>query len=915
MDEEHYSKEIDGLRAEIHRNPFEPTKYDRLIEVLRQNGNNSDGIEVKRAKSQYFMPSPKEVSEWINDLNSIEDYVDRTTSVIAFYRQLILDYPVAEYWTRYVSFALELFKESNELISEQSLGKLITQALLEVVYDFNNGKIWSLVLSFFTSAYETSKEASDLKRLNELHLKRLSFCHKGLDDSFSEYSAFISKFDNENYDKCMIAANKIYSKTTKRQKHVEAYEIPLANSPKDAGLWIRYLENAALFSDDSRQISSIFWRSLVNGNSSTGTKNEWILVWLTYIYQLYEMEVEGQDLEEVLNKFIRCYPFSAIGYAEYIRNCETFINGEDKFVIMKSRVNEIDLMHKNSYSEWEVIALAILSFEFHQVLRQKNLDFVQYIYEDAIAYVDFAVKDNNDIFHSVEKLAVSIFEELDDIDQAQLVVQTLLKNFKDQCEVWLYAYEFEKRHGFSYQDISALLNEAASFAASLDWPERIIQEWLLYEQVYGDFFVYRESLTRANKILKELRSEDRKNQRIKRKLEDEAVDKEELRNAKSRKRTNSEEEPKRSRESFSIKVSGLPSDYNLESVAKFFEDCGTIRSIEKFEEKDGSSNALLEFSSEPEVFAALTKDKKRIEGNEIAVKRLLGCTLWINNFPPSWTKLQIRDLIDIMKVPFDVRFPSQVGKKARRFCYVEFTKHEDALKARDLFKNKELHDDVSKRLYNLTAEISSPPTAKKSQNISNKEIYVSNLDFKTVDENTLQNFFQSCGEIVKITLPVSTKKHSSGMKNGGFGFIRFADESDVEKALELNNKTLEKRQINIQRISNSQKDPSYFSDDRSISLLNLQSSTSAQQLQSYLVKNVGPVSGIEMYPKISLALVEFQKVSDSGRASLLLSSAKFDSYMLEVGLKADLIEKLNPNQKQTSSKNKRMIPPMLQRRR
>ena len=91
--------------------------------------------------------------------------------------------------------------------------------------------------------------------------------------------------------------------------------------------------------------------------------------------------------------------------------------------------------------------------------------------------------------------------------------------------------------------------------------------------------------------------------------------------------------------------------------------------------------------------AALTKDKKRVQGHEVAVHLAWKSTLYITNFPEGADDTFIRTLfgkvrwsgycqctcllmtVDCLQYGeiFDVRWPSKKFKSTRRFCYLQYT--------------------------------------------------------------------------------------------------------------------------------------------------------------------------------------------------------------------------------------------------
>ena len=81
----------------------------------------------------------------------------------------------------------------------------------------------------------------------------------------------------------------------------------------------------------------------------------------------------------------------------------------------------------------------------------------------------------------------------------------------------------------------------------------------------------------------------------------------------------------------------------------------------------------MEFADSSSVPAALTKDKKRIDGVEVAVHLAWQSTLYVTNFPENVDDAGIREIFGKYGELFDVRWPSKKFKNTRRFCYVQYT--------------------------------------------------------------------------------------------------------------------------------------------------------------------------------------------------------------------------------------------------
>lgn len=926
--------EIHNLKEQLSEWPYDSNNHDKLIDTLRidRKERTQEIHEARQNKAQYFSLTTRDIISWLEDLQVLEDNNTRIKSIFEFYRIVIHDYPTAEYWKRYLDFVLNNYNDKQNVISDITIKELFKDALNDTVHDFKNSNcIWEIVLTFFNNALDCSGSEADFDTLLKLHLKRISYPHESIRESFSQVSSLISKYDSKNYERHMLAANKVFSKTLKSQRYYEEFEIEIKEDPKNLKVWIDYMELVNKYAKGIDEVSVIFYRAISSDGNNSDADPRWLSIWLAYIYILYQKEIDAKSiaLEPVLFKFVRSYPGSAVSYAEYIRNCPIFENGIELFKAVKSRALGLDIMHSNNYDDWKILALAILSYEFSLIKGGENIDMVSDLYTDAAEYVDIALENNNDVFHSVEKLVVSIYETLDDPEMARKVLANLTDNFGDQCEVWLYLYEFERRNNSGYEVISKLLERAVDSSKKLDWPERIIQEWLSYEQINGDIHSYERALIKVDKVIREMSLkrlqmqeafENESTETGKRSIDYEEKDE----RSSKRQRHDALNESTRNREEYSIKVSNLPQNISEKKLELFFKDCGIPKEIKLFQEKSNTPEAILEWTDSREVFASLTKNMKLIDGHEVSVVRVLESTLWVSNFPPSFSHERVKNMFDQIGTVVSIRFPSLKLNQSRRFCYIEYGSTELAHLAILKYQGKVLEDEMSKKEYRLIVEISKPNSKKNKADSSafEREIYVQNLNFKSTTESGLEELFQKVGTIESIKIPLNEKMKNQGNINNGYAFVVFKSEVAAKNALQLNGTTLNDRKIRVsqsqsKRNNRHENDPlsitNQFEELNTISIFNVNDTINRDQMTAFLTKRVGPVRHVEVFPKQEAALAEFELASDAGKASMILTTEEYEGRFLQVGLKSDLNRILNGTNIPTK-KQKLMIPPTLQRK-
>ncbi|CAH6722848.1 hypothetical protein CLIB1444_11S02520 [[Candida] jaroonii] len=866
---------LQELKQRVSTEPFNLSYHDELIDVLRLNRKLECQalFSARLNKHKYFLIDQTDINAIIEELLTIEDSTLRNQLLDEFYDYLLKELPTVEFWLKYLEFCLKTKDIDDIQIT-------FIKALNDTVHDFaHSNLIWEKVLAFFAQMYEKSGDEDDLERLWKLYIKRISFPHKTLDESFSETSKFVTNHFQDNYDQYMSAAQKIYSDTNKKQEYYQIHEWNINKDPTNGLLWSNYITEISRYATSPKQVSIIFYRSLLSGD------NSWVSVWITYIYNLY---TTGNDVTEVLPKFVKAFPNSCISYAEMIRNISLF---PQEYELLRERIEYLDLMRQNSYDDWKVLALAILS-------HGKSSD---NIHKDIETFFTFAIEENMDIFHSVEKLTISILEFRDEIQLAVQYLKRLLNKFIDSTELWVFTFEFYKRHGFPYEDISQLFEWAVESANVLDWPERLIQEQLGYEQVYGTPESYRKALVKADKTIRTILENKVEEESKKRPLEDDF---------QPNKRT--KVEPTRNREQLKVKVTGLTSKITEKKLVNFFKDCGDINDIIIFT-KDDEYQSVIEFDSEQAVFAALTKTFKAIDESKVTVKRLMNCIIWTTNFPPSMDESKLKELFQQCGKILSVRFPIQTTKKVRRFCYVEFDEPESAQVALHL-NGKQLTDDLDGKTYKLIVKLSDTDSKDKKQNIAKREIHISNVDFK-VNEDKIKQFFEQFGTIESITLPLTQEMRSKGFNNGGYGFIVFKSETSATEALQFDGKKFENRTINIKpsKKLNTDVDLRSFDEEKSVVVVGIDNTTTKEQIQLFIKEKVTLPEKILQFPDHQAVIVQFSSIADSGKASLKLETESFKGKKLEIITKRQLQSKI---QNKTQPKVKGyFIPPSIRRKR
>lgn len=174
--------------------------------------------------------------------------------------------------------------------------------------------------------------------------------------------------------------------------------------------------------------------------------------------------------------------------------------------------------------------------------------------------------------------------------------------------------------------------------------------------------------------------------------------------------------------------------------------------------------------------------------------------LYVGNIPRTLTNDDLHKIVqehasvDKTEVMYD-----KYSGRSRRFAFVTMKTVEDANAAIEKLNGTEIGGRQVK--VNLTEK---PLASLDSALVQTEEsefidspykVYVGNLA-KTVTTDTLKDFFAEKGKV----LSAKVSRVPGTSKSGGFGFVTFSSEDDVEAAISsLNNEVLEGQKIRVNK--------------------------------------------------------------------------------------------------------------------
>ncbi|KAF8908958.1 hypothetical protein CPB84DRAFT_1766490 [Gymnopilus junonius] len=787
-------------------------------------------------------------------------------------------------------------------------------------------------------ASDQSEKPALVEHVQRLLLDRLRQPHSNIEETFQSYSSFTTNYlPAQDYESLLVATSKIRGqglKAFERRERLEAAITQTGNSLDSFNQYIgheRRAKNPDLFVTRGVHERAIAETARRRFAGEPGAEEALRLFWTSYCDAMRIMDF-GIELElDIYRRAVRSVPGSGEVWSRYIRFLERLNSSEEVpegiETVPETYNKAIDAKLVPSDVEQLVpLVLARGGYEKRLLEADKGdentLPTLVGVLESGIemAHQAFYASASKTIDAKLrlEKFLASIYENVGLADSVFQVWKAAAEHSRSNYQIWLQYTDALIKH----QKFDEARDEFSKVhSKQLDWPEAIWEAWISFEHLHGDLeqinacldkietAQYQTNMRRSREAAKaayemQILTEAQTSLPVAEapipeapvtETADNAMEVDQQQPKKGTKRSVEEDQSpvtnkkakieqkapplKRDRENSTVFVADLPQGTADEDLQKLFKDCGRIREI-KFTKLESALVATVEFFDRDNVPAALTKDKKRIHGQEISVHLAWKSTLYVTNFPESADDPSMRDLFGKYGIIFEIRWPSKKFKATRRFCYVQYTSPDAAQSALELH-GRELEPNLPLNVY-----VSNPERRKErtDQDANEKEVYVAGLSRYTTKAD-LEKLFSTYGPVKDVRMALE----DSGLARG-FAFIEFEEVKDAQNALSANNFELKKRRIAVTladpRVRARHKSELGLSRvaevrSRSIRIKNLPPSTQEGLLQQVLEK-FAPVKRVEVFLDKREAIVELENPAEAGKLLLRTDPIVFEGNALEL---------------------------------
>ncbi|KAI8324054.1 hypothetical protein GQ54DRAFT_81750 [Martensiomyces pterosporus] len=484
---------LEELPGKLEKNVYDYETYTQWIGLLRAVGDTAS-LRVAREHMHSALAAPEDFwVEWIGDErcqpDSLHD-VEKLKQIKHIFERAVREYMSVPMWQRYVSFVEELNGASDSdtrLAAAEAFGsidfctRVLQQAVGETCAHYQQSQeIWIKYKEHIERAIEASDEDKEelIDLLQTVFLERLGQPHAALEETFSLYSGFITRYKNDSYEEQMVHANRIFSNAKQQCSTRDHFEAELMESDEcwsDYSAYIDRLRRSG--SADSKEISTLYERALVKGYYSAN-------IWDEYITYVCDVAKDDQTAMRVAGRAIRNCPWSGKLWAQIISL--TFAqDGQQQALAVYARALTT---HALEYSMAELaqaataaVTITRLAFQHGSGTGASTLlstceGCLDAVYALPVETADPALR--------LEQCCTyAVADVLSSADAARTMWTRICKARKICTEAWVLSAEFERKYG-STASARGIYRHAAQ--RRLDNPARLFDVWLTFEHAYGD---------------------------------------------------------------------------------------------------------------------------------------------------------------------------------------------------------------------------------------------------------------------------------------------------------------------------------------------------------------------------------------------------------------------------------------------
>ncbi|KAI7871253.1 hypothetical protein BDF14DRAFT_1764920 [Spinellus fusiger] len=445
---------------------------------------------------------------WINDAKKQADTEQGEAYLLSLYDEAEKDYLFISVWKSYTEFILEKFnvawdKEGEEEESKHVLVETTREALLKAVrathhHVSQSHEIWNVYGEFEVRILKYFESPETLSHVKQVYLNRLEALHMECEQTFNAYSNLIGAYDNDHYEANMVEANKIYAKTKEAANERGVFEHQLIQSGYALDTFYEYIENEKIAKKkfSLNAVRNLYERAVAIYCTDVGLWNDYVL----FLVERARIQV---FLEAITLRAVRNCPWSGVLWSHLARVMESGHRSPEQMADIFDRALESKPL-LSSLEDLVTLLKAKCDYERRRIdwedVGEEDVMDLRVAFEEAMVYISEAFGNHGDPYYRIEKYYAHIEgNKLGNLKKARELWDVIIKRHGKQAEAWIQYIEFERECGDEQRCLS-LFKQAME--KKLDYPERIMNAWMLFEHENGSLDSMQTALVRINKATK-----------------------------------------------------------------------------------------------------------------------------------------------------------------------------------------------------------------------------------------------------------------------------------------------------------------------------------------------------------------------------------------------------------------------------
>ncbi|KAF8433623.1 hypothetical protein BGX38DRAFT_1136433 [Terfezia claveryi] len=857
---------IQELRILLERYPLYKPAHLEFIALLRRKYHalrteevRSELESVRSFASETMQVGEQGWLEWIEDEDQACHDLEGRLKVIDLCSKAVEEQPMSvKLWKVYVDQLEDQFRKGAAAVIQngsgegdeidEELGEIFTWDMLIGVYAqavdsikdhiTESHLLWDRYLELLTEDLGVSFSESKLQQTRNALLTRLKTPHPNIDSTFSAYSTFVTNYENANYEKIMVSANKIFAASKAKYDEREMRELQLRraieavnetgseeNITAEWYAWKSYLDWELALPKKKMDVElamALFERAVMRYDYRGEAMWDW------YLDFLAEKANRSPRILPILERAVHAFPALPNLWSRYLVAMEARFKSAEELEKVKNRA--IDAVSKVGEQPLLEVCFAWAGVSKRRILagsvREQEKGML-------LGELREYMKEFRDLDPEarLDRLYIALCSQMQppDLDSARKTWKGIIAHEvrAKSAKSWLWYYRWEFQWG-TKAAAGAILRHACSKAATVDDPTAIFDAYMRYVTEWGDTIDVEEASWKLRRWREKVPlvpvvattavpaqlaqaaptvvvgdevqaatedsvpavAEERTPAKRRRSIaqEDEypssppnkksrpehQIGSGEGNSARQAKGDDDGTAPKRDRENTTVIVRNLPLEIKDLRLRQFFRDCGKINSLKIVPEAE-----------------------KKTATATIEFENLMDVLSAQTKDMKSIDGHEIEVQVGAGSTLYVTNFPPVAGEDYIRSLFQEFGEIADIrfpslkfnthrrfcyvqfLSADAAHKALVLHGKKLGPKEKLIVKISDP-NAKQERSgpvYEGREVFLKNVDFKANEDMIKGVFEREVGEVESVRLPSKVPG-----RHQGFGFVVFKRKEDAERA-------------------------------------------------------------------------------------------------------------------------------------